>query len=70
MPLTLEHSGDDSVSCWGQGILGILPQIILWNTSMVSANWLQLTGYNAGLLILPEQDGVTGLNSAQESLCV
>lgn len=70
VPLTLVHSRDESVPCWGGGILGILPQTIQWNTSRVSAKWLQLTGYNAGLLILAEQDGITGLNWAQKSLCV
>lgn len=68
--INLGAQQDESVPCWGGGILGILPQTIQWNASRVSAKWLQLTGYNAGLLILAEQDGITGLNSAQKSLCV
>lgn len=69
-PLTLVHSGDGSVPRWGGEILGILLQIIQWSTSRVSAKWLQLTGYSAGFISPAEQYGITGLNSAQESLCV
>lgn len=47
VPLTLVHSGDESVPSWGGGILGMLPQIIPWSTSRVSAKWLQLTGYTS-----------------------
>lgn len=42
-----------------------LPHIIQQNSSSVTAKRPQLTGYNAGLVILAEQDGS---NSAQEGL--
>lgn len=45
-----------------------LPHIIQQNPSSITAKQPQLTGYNAGLVILAEQDGITGSNSAQEGL--